>query len=546
MSTSEQEEHLDVLIVGSGSAGITAALWLAIYNDKLSQSYSSPSSPSSPKQQISYRVLERRDGPMAIGQADGIQCRTVEIFESLNMSEDLLREAYHVLEVAFWGPDPNAAIDGAEQKRGIVRMNRAADTVKGLSHMPHLILNQARVNGLLLEKMARLGGKDVDYGWTVKSVAVDEDVAARDPDAYACTVAAVSQDGTEKLFKAKYVLGCDGAHSIVRKSLGYNMVGDSTDAVWGVMDIYPQTNFPDIRRKVTVQSDVGSLLVIPREGGSLTRFYIEFPHGTNVKAVQLADLHAKAQQIFYPYEMSFADTFWWSCYSIGQRLGDHFTKANRVFLTGDAFHTHSPKAGQGMNTSLQDGFNIGWKLGHVLTGQADASLLETYTLERGKTAADLIAFDRYFMRLFASNKSGSEKKVTPDEFRQGFIQSGRFTAGLTSKYEDSALTASARSDQALAEPIAVGMRMPSAQVVRFCDVKAVQLVSALKADGRWRVVFFVGEIGLPETLGRLDKVNLFSSSPCVHSTPITARAHLHTHTILVGLTDTCGIRSPST
>jgi phenol 2-monooxygenase (NADPH) len=183
-------EQLDVLIIGSGSAGITAALWLAIYNHQTH--LQSPSNPL-----IKYKILERRLGPMTIGQADGVQCRTVEIFESLDLSEDLLREAYHVLEVAFWSPDG---------KGGIVRQGRAADTARGLSHMPHLILNQARINGLLLGKMKGLGGVDVEYGWSVKSVRIDEESAERDGDSYPCKVVASKEDGVETTFKAKYVL----------------------------------------------------------------------------------------------------------------------------------------------------------------------------------------------------------------------------------------------------------------------------------------------------------------------------------------------------
>jgi len=137
------------------------------------------------------------------------------------------------------------------------------------------------------------------------------------------------------------------------------MIGDSSDSIWGVMDIFPRTNFPDIRKKVVVQSDAGSLIIIPREGGLMVRFYIELPEGTVAQDVTLEQLQAATRRIFQPYQVEFADTYWWSAYSIGQRLADHFSKSNRVFLTGDACHTHSPKAGQGMNVSLQDGYNIG-------------------------------------------------------------------------------------------------------------------------------------------------------------------------------------------
>ena len=169
-----------VLIIGSGSAGLSAALWLSRYN-------------------IPFTMLERRPGPLDIGQADGVQCRTVEIYESFGISEELLREAYHILEVAFWAPDG---------KGGIYRQSRAIDTEKGLSHMPHVILNQARMNGLMLGAMERFSGgaQGIEYGFEVKSVVVDEG-RVKDPEAYCVKVVAERlDDGREEVFEAKYVL----------------------------------------------------------------------------------------------------------------------------------------------------------------------------------------------------------------------------------------------------------------------------------------------------------------------------------------------------
>ncbi|OKP02461.1 3-hydroxybenzoate 4-monooxygenase [Penicillium subrubescens] len=472
-------EKVDVLICGSGSAGLCAATWLARYG-------------------IRCKVLERRDGPMKMGQADGVQCRTVEIFESFGIGEELLREAYHVLEVNFWADEGTGAIK---------RTGRTADTQPGLSHQPHVILNQARINGLLIELMQKYNDQQIDYGYNVTSVQVDS-AAAADPEAYPVTVTA-EKDGKTETFAAKYALACDGAHSIVRKALGYKMIGDSTDAVWGVMDMVPRTNFPDFRKKSTIRSKAGNILIIPREGdnNNLTRFYIELAPGTNPKDVTLENLQSQAQAILQPYDIEFVETVWWSAYSIGQRHADFFHKDHRVFLAGDACHTHSPKAGQGMNVSLQDGYNIGWKLGEILTGLADPSLLETYVLERKKTALDLINFDRYFSKLFSSGANTS-----PAEFQEGFIQSGKYTAGLTAKYDVSPITTALESTQ-LASNVVVGMRLPSAQVVRFCDSKPLQLMKSLKSDGRWRIMAFVGDLTVAENKTKLNKLGEYLSSP---------------------------------
>lgn len=299
--------------------------------------------------------------------------------------------------------------------------------------------------------------------------------------------------------------GCDGAHSAVRKSMGFSMVGDSSDAVWGVIDLYPQTNFPAIRKKSIVQSSSGSLLLIPKDGDELVRFYIEFP-GCTAADVTFEELKRRARAIFSPYTMEIAEAVWWSAYSVGQRVANNFSKVNRVFLTGDACHTHSPKAGQGMNTSVQDGYNIGWKLGAVLRDRANPALLQTYVLERQRTAQDLIEFDRYFANLFSSAYR-KEHGITAEEFSAQFVKSGRYTAGITIKYEASLITNhDSEEDHRLASNVEVGMRLPSAQVVRLSDARTIQLLSALKADSRWHIIIFAGEINSTGASARLQQV----------------------------------------
>ncbi|KAK8050279.1 FAD binding domain-containing protein [Apiospora phragmitis] len=530
----ESSTDYDVLIVGGGSAGLCSGIWLARCG-------------------INFKILERRDGPMQHGQADGVQCRTVEVFESFGIEGPLLREAYHVLELAFWAhsdgigldePDAAAAarVDGGdggvvskkagEQKtEGIAKTHYAPDTEPGISHMPHVILNQARVNSIMTEEMTRTAGRDmIEYGVEVLDVSVDQE-QAEDPGAYCVSVTA-KMDGATKHLRAKYVIGCDGAHSIVRKSLGFQMIGDSHDAVWGVMDVYPRTNFPDIRKKALINSEAGNLIIIPREGDYLARFYIELPNYAGAAAdITLADLHEKVWRIFRPYEMDIADTTWWSVYVIGQRRADHFTAAHRVFLTGDACHTHSPKAGQGMNVSLQDGYNLGWKLGAVLRGRAAPGLLATYVSERQKVAAELIEFDRYFTRLF-STAYRTEHGITPEHFREQIVRSGRYISGQALKYDESAIVCLGGARDS-AKRLEVGMRFPSAQVVRVCDAKAMQLVRAIPSDSSWHIVVFAGDIRDVEASARLDQVSHELSSILREFVPKGTEADSILHVVLV-------------
>ena len=208
-----------------------------------------------------------------------------------------------------------------------------------------------------------------------------------------------STTGKERLWQTKYLVGCDGAHSRVRKAIPeIKAEGSSSEAIWGVLDGVIETDFPDLWSKVVVYSEeAGNVLCIPRER-NMTRLYIELrPESDAPMDKTRANqefVMERARQIMAPYQLTWKSVEWFGVYQIGQRVANRFTdESNRVFIAGDASHTHSPKAAQGMNTSMHDSFNLAWKLNLAVRGLAKPSLLETYEHERRKIALDLINFD---------------------------------------------------------------------------------------------------------------------------------------------------------
>ena len=423
--TASMPDRVDVLIVGTGPAGTVLAAQLAAFPE------------------IDTRIVERRGGPLEVGQADGVACRTVEMFEAFGLADRLLREAYWVNEVRFWGPS-----DADRSK--IVRTGWVEDTPAGLSEFPHVIVNQARMQQFLLENAALSASKlTPDYGV--------EFVGLSTGDGEYPVAVTLRIDGEEFAVRAKYVVGCDGARSAVRRAIGRELRGDAGNHAWGVMDVLATTDFPDWRTKNVVQSDgKGSLLMIPREGGSMVRLYVdlgEVDAATDVRSTSVDRLTSIANDILHPYSIDVKSVAWSSVYEVGQRLTDRFDdgsddepgRSPRVFIAGDACHTHSAKAGQGMNVSMQDAFNLGWKLAAVLEGRSDAALLDTYSAERQSVAQDLIDFDRFWSAFIAkptTDPTHPERGgVTAEQMRTEFARQGRYTAGLATRYRPSALTA---------------------------------------------------------------------------------------------------------
>ena len=490
ISDSPLPQEVDVLIVGCGPAGLTLAAQLSAFKD------------------IRTCIVDVKPGPLEKGQADGIACRTVEMFNAFGFAEKILREAYWVNETTFWKPDPN-------QPENIIRGGQIYDTEEGLSEFPHLILNQARVHDYYLQLMRNSPShiepfysrrfKDLKIQATNQAKPLEARVVAR------FERANPELTGQIETVRAKFLVGCDGARSEVRKSIGRNLVGDSANQAWGVMDVLATTDFPDIRMKSLIQSaEQGSILIIPREGGYLVRIYVEMDKlGESERVTQqglkVSDLIERANRVFHPYHLEVKDVVWWSVYEIGQRLTDKFDDVNQsqnttrtpcVFIAGDACHTHSPKAGQGMNVSMGDAFNLGWKLAAVVRGLSPTSLLTTYSEERQAVAQRLIDFDREWSKIISSKpKFNADVKTDgydPAKFQEYFVQSGRFTAGTAIEYSSSPLT-KVNVNQHLAKGLRIGMRFHSSPVIRLSDGKPLHLGHVVLADGRWRIFAFAGQ-----------------------------------------------------
>lgn len=519
---------------------------------------------------IKTRIIDKRGTKVFNGQADGLQCRTQEIIDNLGFIDRVLKESNRLVEFSMWNPDGDGKLR---------RDDRMPDTPKGVSRYFESVLHQGRIERFFLDNIAKhskMHGQEfgVERGVLPLSLELDEGLV-EDEEAYPVTVRLrhLSEDearpdqsangkgvgdglfrsnlapddteelarktsgmeGREEVVKAKYVIGCDGAHSWTRQQLGFVLEGEPTDYIWGVLDVVPITNFPDIRNRCSVHSESsGSLMVIPREN-DLVRFYVQLQEvktdssGRADRSQITPEIILKAaQKVLAPYTLTYEHCHWWTAYQIGQRVGTNFSKNERIFIAGDAVHTHSPKAGQGMNVSMQDTYNLGWKVAHCVAGKAPRSILKTYQSERRRVAQDLIDFDHKFSRLFSgrpAKDAADEAGVSMEEFKNVFLKGAMFATGLSVDYGrsmlvakqgsskeqgdgtdvDSAVATKVAGKQDLATGIPLGMRFPSYQVVNQSGGRPHHFQEFLKADGRYRVVLFAGNVKDGEQRARMDK-----------------------------------------
>lgn len=333
----------------------------------------------------------------------------------------------------------------------------------------------------------------------------------------------------EEIVRAKYIVGCDGAHSWLRKQLQVQLKGDLTDSVFGVVDLVPKSNFPDLRRICYLRASTGTILLVPRSNKEV-RLYVPVESGSECalsdpKDLTLDRIISAARKILSPYTLEVGSVAWWSAYRVGQRVGSQFSRHNeRAFLVGDAVHTHSPKAGQGMNTSIQDAYNLGWKLrlvlqqqnnnnNHLLNPEASKRLLATYESERRPVAQDLISFDRGYLKLFAAPSS---------QFDTEFLRAMKFTTGLSIRYPLSCAvqlprgvsTAGQLGPSLLKADLVPGKRLPDFQAVYQADGITTWIHKRLQATGAFRVIVFAGDIAThPHLSTKVQQMGEYLANP---------------------------------
>lgn len=269
--------------------------------------------------------------------------------------------------------------------------------------------------------------------------------------------------------------------------------------------------------KCTIHSDHGSIMVIPRED-NMVRLYIQIASSTDPdwnprKTATEEDVQNHAKKILAPYYIKWDRVEWYSVYPIGQGLADKYTLDERVFMGGDCCHTHSPKAGQGMNTAFLDAANLAWKIHHVESGLAKRDILKTYESERRLIADNLLNFDAKYAKLFSerlpsagevglANQHAKEQSFEENDFVKTFKESCEFTSGYGVAYNPNIFNWSA--DHPSRSPLFLdsaagttklrsGRILTPATVTRVVDANVVHLEQEIPLNGAYRIYVFGGQ-----------------------------------------------------
>ena len=414
----------EVVIVGAGPTGLVLACELA-------------------RRGIPHRLIERRDRPAEGSRGKGVQPRSLDMLGDLGVAAALIATGRFDLPMLAHGHDGPAPVASSPLPR------------EGASYATPLLVPQWRVEALLRDRMTDLGGR-IDWGRELVAIEQADDRA----------IAHVRAGGVDERIEARWLVGCDGGGSAVRKAIGVPFVGETFERIRMWVGDVTLDGLDRDHWHVWRGAD-GFLALCPLPGTDQFQFQAQIPpeEEREPSIETFADL---IRQRTGRNDIRLLAAGWLSRWRANVRMVERF-RTGRVLLAGDAAHVHSPAGAQGMNTGMQDAYNLGWKLAAVSAG-ADASLIDSYQLERLPVARGVLDLSSELTRTAFSPDRGRDER----------------TSQLDLDYRSSSLSVEAGAASAT---IRAGDRAPDATGLQGPDGTACRLFDLLRGARATVLVF---------------------------------------------------------
>src|SRR5215216_841912 len=464
------------LIVGAGPTGLTLAVELA-------------------RRGVPFRIIDREPERTRASRAIGTQARTVEVFRLMGTPETALEPAARPRALRF-----------AERDRTLARIT-FGDGLPGAS--PRLIsMDESDTERVLEQRLEQLGGR-VEWRTELLGFRVD---------GQRVTASLQGPDGTSEL-ETQFLVGADGAHSTVRHEAGIGFAGAAYPERFLLADLDLDWDLPHDEGHIWIGDD-GLVAAIPLPGERRYRVIVPLPPAYVAKEYESeAEIAAEAETLLKQRTgvtlRRIGEPAWASAFRIQRRQADRYRRGP-VFLAGDAAHVHSPVGGQGMNTGIQDAFNLGWKLALAARNQAAPGLLDTYQAERQPIARSvlrgthlgtrLVLAQNPLMRAVRERAVPAIVGITP--VRRRILAA---ISQLSIGYRGSSLSVDA-DDRAEsrgrlhrdAGGLRAGDRVPDATLLDASNSEPVMLFDLISHG--WTLLLFPSKDAMPETIGSLDGI----------------------------------------
>lgn len=420
-----------VLIVGAGPTGLTLAVSLA-------------------RSGVPFRLIDAEPGPRPGSRGKGVQPRSLEIFEDLGIAKRVIANGRMAMPMDSTDPEGHVIHGGA--------VPASLRDRPDIPYAASLITPEWRVEEALRLQLETLGGR-IEFGVELVSLAQGGDQVTAD----------IVSDGVTSTIAARWLVGADGGHSITRKQIGVSFVGETREDVRVTLADLPVSGLGTEAWETWRHAD-GIMSLCPLPSTDLFQYMAGLAPGVEPR-LDLTDLQATLEKRTGRIDIRLHEPVWTSVWRANIRLVNHY-RVNSVFLAGDAAHIHSQAGGQGMNTGIQDAYNLAWKFAAVVNDAAPVQLLDTYEAERRPIAAHVLALSNE--RLAETLKTNSVP-----------VERDASTIELDVGYRGSELAWDDRDDQS---SLRAGDRAPDATGLTTAD--GVHRLFDLIGGGRFTLLCF--------------------------------------------------------